>query len=280
MKHPSGTIVNPPTRKRVDEWEEVVLADNELTASTKVVAWGLTKFISYKTGKCNPKHGTLGAKAGIRRDRTVEDGLAALRLRGHVGALPNNGGRNAVNWYVLRDHGEPIHHEGQLEPMPGKGKRGAFRPGIDPDKEGRFARKRGAVSADKEGRFPPTNGGAFRPSQRTTDKGTTDKRNHSEALASGASAPGVSLYAWEGRVIHLNKPDFESWRKSFTYLDLPAELIARDAWLSEQDAAARKVWYLTTSKYLANRNAEALAKGEDQSGLSRFDRFGNLIETH
>ena len=68
-------------------------------------------------------------------------------------------------------------------------------------------------------------------------------------------------YAWEGDVIRLNQRDFDDWVRAFSHLDLPAELIARDAYLSERDAEERKKWFQSTAAYFANRNAKAKVSG-------------------
>jgi hypothetical protein len=78
----------------------------------------------------------------------------------------------------------------------------------------------------------------------------------------GARAPAAKEdYSFSGNVVRLNHKDHASWRASFSFLDLDAELVARDAWLSE-DRSREKNWFGSTSKYLANRNAEAKAKVE------------------
>ena len=68
-------------------------------------------------------------------------------------------------------------------------------------------------------------------------------------------------YGFEGKVVRLSESDFKQWSAAFSQLDLAAELTARDAWLSA-DASDddRKRWFISTSKYLANRNADAKAK--------------------
>jgi len=65
-------------------------------------------------------------------------------------------------------------------------------------------------------------------------------------------------YAFVGKVIRLTTPDFDRWASAFKNLELTAELIARDAYLAgpEVNDRDRKNWFTSTSKYLANRNAE------------------------
>lgn len=71
-------------------------------------------------------------------------------------------------------------------------------------------------------------------------------------------------YAFAGTVVRLNVKDFDRWQKAYSNLDLLAELTARDVWLASDQATDedRKKWFLTTSKYLANRNAEAKSKAD------------------
>lgn len=67
-------------------------------------------------------------------------------------------------------------------------------------------------------------------------------------------------YAFEGQVIKLNQKNLDGWKKAYPYLSLDGELTARDAWLSGATEADRKNWFISTSKYLANRNMEAMVK--------------------
>jgi hypothetical protein len=90
-----------------------------------------------------------------------------------------------------------------------------------------------------------------------TDTDTdTDKRR-------GANAPAArGPYAYSGKVVRLNPEDHTRWKASFSFLDLNAELEARDTWLAEQPPDIRRRWFGSTSKYLANRNMEAKAKAQ------------------
>lgn len=75
----------------------------------------------------------------------------------------------------------------------------------------------------------------------------------------GAAAP----YAFDGAILKLKQKHFDDWTKAYSSIDLRAELTARDAWLGSDRAtdADRRNWFISTSKYLANRNMEARAKG-------------------
>lgn len=79
------------------------------------------------------------------------------------------------------------------------------------------------------------------------------KEDKEEKNIDGAGAP----YAFLGRVIRLTARDYDQWRKSFSNLDLRAELQARDDWLSTQGVEAHKTWFIRTSNWLAKRNDEA-----------------------
>jgi len=67
-------------------------------------------------------------------------------------------------------------------------------------------------------------------------------------------------YPFSGEVVRLNGKHFSQWKLAFSNLDMLAELTARDAWLASDRAtdSDRKNWFISTSKYLANRNSEAM----------------------
>ena len=69
-----------------------------------------------------------------------------------------------------------------------------------------------------------------------------------------------SKYAFEGAIVRLTQKHFDEWQRAFSALDLRAELMARDAWLERASEADRNNWFISTSKYLANRNMEAKSK--------------------
>lgn len=93
-----------------------------------------------------------------------------------------------------------------------------------------------------------------------------EREREREERRGGANAPAANGHsnghAWSGSIICLQDKDYAAWKRAFANLDLDAELIARDVWLSEQDADTRKRWFQSTSKYLANRNMEAKAKAQ------------------
>jgi uncharacterized protein YdaU (DUF1376 family) len=81
-------------------------------------------------------------------------------------------------------------------------------------------------------------------------------------------------FSFSGQVVRLSAKDFAQWKNAYSELDLLAELTARDAWLASDSASDddRKRWFLSTSKYLANRNAEARTKrraSDDDTAIYR-----------
>jgi hypothetical protein len=89
------------------------------------------------------------------------------------------------------------------------------------------------------------------------------KENKNRIEGEGACAPLAAngSHAFKGNVVRLNAQDFESWKGAYRNLDLEAELLARDAWLAEHPERQGN-WFASTSKYLANRNAEARARAQ------------------
>jgi hypothetical protein len=85
-----------------------------------------------------------------------------------------------------------------------------------------------------------------------TDTERVDKK---EKVVVGAKAP----YGFRGLVVKLSVADYERWKAAFKQIDLDAELNARDAWLADTPSRQSN-WFASTSKYLANRNAEAKAR--------------------
>lgn len=96
---------------------------------------------------------------------------------------------------------------------------------------------------------------------RTDKEEETEKEVEKNKKVGGADAPlaAANGYAFHGSIIKLKAKDRDQWRRAYSHLDLEAELIARDAWLLDHPDG-QKSWFASTSKYLANRNAEAKAR--------------------
>lgn len=63
-----------------------------------------------------------------------------------------------------------------------------------------------------------------------------------------------SKYAFEGKVIKLTHKDYENWQKAYPDLNLYAECLVRDEWLSKQPDT--KNWFISTAKYFVKQNEE------------------------
>ena len=72
-------------------------------------------------------------------------------------------------------------------------------------------------------------------------------------------------YEFSGSVIKLNRKDYERWRKEYPDLNLYAELVSRDDWLSKQDENAKTRWFITTASHFANQNEVRKKQHSEQS---------------
>jgi hypothetical protein len=93
----------------------------------------------------------------------------------------------------------------------------------------------------------------------------------------GADAPngnGSGKYPFAGDVIKLNETNFSRWKESFQYIDLQAQLLARDVWLASDRATDddRKNWFVSTAAFLSKKNQEAniqLSRGPEPPETAR-----------
>lgn len=77
-----------------------------------------------------------------------------------------------------------------------------------------------------------------------------------------ADAPD-ERYAFTGKVIKLTKGDFEKWQKAYPDLNLFAELMQRDAFLSTQPESEQKRWFMSTSAYFIKQNEKRKQQNND-----------------
>lgn len=70
-------------------------------------------------------------------------------------------------------------------------------------------------------------------------------------------------YIFDGKVIHLIRKHYDDWQKAFPNLNLYAELVSRDDWLSTQSFEVQKKWFTSTAYYLGKRNIAR--KNENQT---------------
>lgn len=74
-------------------------------------------------------------------------------------------------------------------------------------------------------------------------------------------------YVFSGKIVKLNKADFDKWRASFKHLnDLPALLTSRDEFLSALPPDDVGNWFVSTAAWLANRNEKAAAEKNSPRG--------------
>lgn len=89
-----------------------------------------------------------------------------------------------------------------------------------------------------------------------------------------AIAVATKDFVFSGSIIKLTAENFSKWQSAYTALNLKSELVARDDWLAgrDPDDSARKNWFVSTSKYLANRNSEAIARAAAASAPAKDNR--------
>ena len=86
-------------------------------------------------------------------------------------------------------------------------------------------------------------------------------------------------YAFQGKVIKLNREDFDAWQQANPYVELQSYLVARDAFLAEQPEADRKRWFMSTTADLRNKNLTAKQQQQQGQGPPKRDEaFGVGVE--
>ena len=98
--------------------------------------------------------------------------------------------------------------------------------------------------------------------QSHTQKEEREEKEESKMPADAGSSPVGSLqsrYAFESGIIRLNATDFAKWQSSFSYLDLPAELVAITPWA---ESIGKGRWYHAVANALVNRNREAKVQAD------------------
>lgn len=109
----------------------------------------------------------------------------------------------------------------------------------------------------------PSNATALLPSESSNAEATLTISQESKKDKTADAVPlPVKKYAFEGGIIKLSQKHFDDWTKAYAPIDLLAELTARDAWLGSDKAkdADRQNWFISTTKYLANKCGEMRAK--------------------
>lgn len=106
-----------------------------------------------------------------------------------------------------------------------------------------------------------------RHSERTADDERSDTHSQSH------SQKKDSKYAFESGVIRLIEKDFSQWKSSFSYLDLPAELLGLSKWAGEQGSN----WYHAVSGALAKRNREAKERQTEKPKFRTMSGMDGII---
>jgi hypothetical protein len=116
---------------------------------------------------------------------------------------------------------------------------------------------------------------------RTLDLGPRTKDQEEDSAPSGASTTAEevkldrpTVYAFEDGIIRLNEKDFELWKRSFSALDVPAELIALSNWA--QTTFGPKKWFHGVKNALAKKNREELARRAAASQQHVFKTFSGM----
>lgn len=86
------------------------------------------------------------------------------------------------------------------------------------------------------------------------DNNIKEKKEKREERENSADAPKKSGYAFEGKIIKLNHTDYEKWRQAFPDLNLNAELMQRDIWLSNEPPDVQKKWFMSTPAFFIKQN--------------------------
>jgi uncharacterized protein YdaU (DUF1376 family) len=94
----------------------------------------------------------------------------------------------------------------------------------------------------------------------TSNDGSNDASDddtlHTSQRKKDSTADAVSAkYAFEDGIIRLNQRDFDNWTKSYSHLDLAAELLSLSKWAGNEG----KNWFHAVKGALAKRNREVKA---------------------
>lgn len=227
-----------------------VITDRKL-GNAAVRLYALLTTYANADGECWPSQTTLANDLGLTSRRMVVRLMADLQAAGHVQSSfrKDEFGRRAGCVYRLCEMAKPSSWRGTT------GTHG----GVPEVPELRVPEVPGAGVLEV-----PIGGVPEVPTEHTKELTTeqTMASPHSlvEVQAQKAGKPAPD-YAFEGVVIKLTRRDYDRWKAGFPDVDLPPYLTARDAWLSEQSAADRKNWFVSTATDLRNfQKREALEK--------------------
>ena len=95
------------------------------------------------------------------------------------------------------------------------------------------------------------------------------------SISAVAPAETITEYVFEGEVIKLKQKEFDDWVKAYPDLNLYAECVVRDGWLSTQPESERKRWFVSTAAYFAKQNEKRKKQHEEDKQLD--DVYGDYL---
>ena len=106
---------------------------------------------------------------------------------------------------------------------------------------------------------------------------TTDSCHLSPDTSISAVAPAETIteYVFDGKVIKLKQKNFDDWQKAYPHLNLYAECVVRDGWLSTQPESERNRWFVSTAAYFAKQNEKRRRQHEDEAELNNV--YGDYL---
>lgn len=163
-------------------------------------------------------------------------------------------------------------------------KRGGAREGAGAPKNNQNAKSKSNIESEtiknnqnnqNNQSFLETETGNGNKKQETEDITIPPSEDKSSSVGiDSASAP--KKYVFEGNVIKLNQKDFDNWQKAYPDLNLYAECLQRDNWLSEQPPDEQKRWFVSTSAYFIKQNERRKAQKKQQEQEDDND-FGDYL---
>jgi uncharacterized protein YdaU (DUF1376 family) len=83
-----------------------------------------------------------------------------------------------------------------------------------------------------------------------------------------------TTYAFESGIIKLSEKDFNTWKASFSHLDLSAELVGLSQWAEQQGPAK---WFFAVSGALAKRNRTVMAAKKNAEQPFKWNKIEGVV---
>lgn len=99
-----------------------------------------------------------------------------------------------------------------------------------------------------------------------------------EVYSADAPNKPAKLYAFEGKVIRLKQKDFDEWQKAYPHLNLYAELLQRDLWLTQQPEEDRKKWFISTAQFFIKQNERRRLQQSEEKVAAPVESFDKWLE--